>query len=100
MPERSEITMDFIKHERKVELTFEGFRMWDARRWRDAVVDFSGIVHKLNTYYITNKGTYGYQVVPAEGNQVRLFQEQNYYNPIHQDRIFENPNLVQNPGYQ
>lgn len=100
VPERTEITMDLIKHERKIELAFEGFRMWDARRWRDAVDDFSGIVHKLNTYYISNKRTYGYQVVPAEGNQVRLFQEHNYYNPIHQDRIFENPNLVQNPDYK
>lgn len=100
VPEKTEITIDNIKHERRIELAFEGFRMWDARRWRDAVERFSGVVHKLNTYKIASLNTYGYLVDPAEGKAVRLFQEQNYYNPIHQDFLVENPKLIQNPGYE
>lgn len=99
VPDRTEITMEYIKHERKIELAFEGFRMWDARRWRDAVNDFSGVFHKMTAYYITSRATYGYIIENCQGSAVRVFQDAHYYNPIAQERIFENPNLVQNPGY-
>jgi hypothetical protein len=99
VPDRTEINMDYIKHERKVELAFEGFRMWDARRWRDAVTEFSGVFHKMTAYYITSKATFGYLIENCQGTAVRVFKEEHYYNPIAQERIFENPNLIQNPGY-
>ncbi len=99
VPDRTEINMDYIKHERKIELAFEGFRMWDARRWRDAVNDFSGVFHKLTAYWITERQTFGYLIENCQGNAERIFLDAHYYNPIAQERIFENPNLVQNPGY-
>ncbi|MGC9342076.1 MAG: RagB/SusD family nutrient uptake outer membrane protein, partial [Bacteroidales bacterium] len=33
--------LERIKHERKIELAFEGNRWYDARRWKDAETDFS-----------------------------------------------------------
>jgi len=99
VPDKGEINMENIMHERKIELAFEGFRMWDARRWRTAVNDFSGVFHKLTAYKISSRNTFGYIVENCQGNAVRMFLEPHYYNPIHQNRIFENPNLVQNPGY-
>ena len=99
VPDRTAITMNNIKHERRIELAFEGFRMWDARRWRDAVTAFSGVFHKLTAYYITSKGTFGYLIENCQGTSVRVFRDEHYYNPIAQERIFENSNLVQNPGY-
>lgn len=99
VPPRTEINMEYIKHERKIELAFEGFRMWDARRWRDAVNDFSGVFHKMTAYWISSRATFGYLIENCQGSAVRVFLEPHYYNPIAQERIFENPNLVQNPGY-
>jgi starch-binding outer membrane protein, SusD/RagB family len=96
---RTSIDMNMIKHERKIELAFEGFRYWDVRRWRTAVNDLSGEFHKSNTYYIKNLDTYGYEITNCQGDAVRVFNEQNYYLPIYQERLFENPNLIQNPGY-
>jgi hypothetical protein len=99
VPNKTAITMKVIKHERKIELAFEGFRMWDARRWREATTAFSGVFHKLTAYFITSKGTYGYLIENCQGTAVRVFREEHYYNPIAQERIFENSNLLQNPGY-
>ena len=37
----SSITRDQIRHERKVELAFEGHRYWDLRRWRTATTELT-----------------------------------------------------------
>jgi len=35
----------------------------------------------------------------ADFGQIRTFAEKNYYLPIGKDRLADNPNLVENPGY-
>jgi len=99
MPEHSAIDMAKIRNERKIELAFEGIRFWDVRRWRTAHEDLSGVFHKLTTYYIKSRGTYGYLIQNCQGNRVRSFLEAHYYLPLERKHISENPNLVQNPGY-
>lgn len=99
MPELSSVNLDQIRNERKIELAFEGIRFWDVRRWRTAVDDLSGVFNKLTTYYIKSRDTYGYIIENCQGSQSRSFLETHYYMPIQRSHMAENPNLVQNPGY-
>lgn len=95
------ITREQIRHERKVELAFEGHRYWDLRRWRQAVTALS----KQNSglQYILDFTTKKFKllVINQVDGTVALpaFYEQNYYLPITIVRTANNPNLVENPGY-
>lgn len=96
----SSVDLSKIKHERKVELAFEGHRYWDLRRWRTAVPDlsrsFSGLQYILD--YNTRK--LKLQVINGiDGGAVPAFFEKNYYFPITPARRANNPSLVENPGY-
>ena len=90
-----------IRHERRVELAFEGHRYWDLRRWRIATDvltrNHSGIQYILD--YTTRK----YRVLiqgQIDGNTSNpVFDEKHYYLPITIGRTGNNPNLVENPGY-
>lgn len=95
------IDRETIRHERKVELAFEGHRYWDLRRWRTAVTDlsrsFSGLRYVLD--YTTGK--YKLMVIDNIDGTVTppAFYPQNYYLPITLARTGNNTNLVENPGY-
>ncbi|HAZ02073.1 MAG: hypothetical protein A2W90_09210 [Bacteroidetes bacterium GWF2_42_66] len=98
----SNIDREKIHHERKVELAFEGHRYWDLRRWRIATTaltrDFSGLRYVLD--YRTKK--FQLIVMPQIDGSVNTpaFYERNYYFPITLARTGNNPNLVENPGYE
>ncbi|HUH46432.1 MAG TPA: RagB/SusD family nutrient uptake outer membrane protein, partial [Arenibacter sp.] len=95
------ITMDQIRHERRVELAFEGHRYWDLRRWRTASTEltksFSGLRYILD--YTTRK--YRLEVIENfDGStNVPVFHERMYYFPISLSRRGVNANLIENPGY-
>jgi hypothetical protein len=95
------VDRDKIRHERKIELAFEGHRYWDVRRWRTAVVDLSkkgsGLRYVLD--YATRK--YKLMVIDDIDGIVSppTFYPKNYYLPITLARTGNNPNLVENPGY-
>jgi hypothetical protein len=93
------VNREKIRHERKVELAFEGHRYWDTRRWRTAKTSltntFSGIRYILD--YTTRK--YKLQVLNNIDGNPALFNDQNYYFPITLKRTGVNKNLVENPGY-
>jgi len=95
------IDRDKIRHERKVELAFEGQRYWDARRWRTAVTDFSKNNSALRYVLDFTTGKYQLVVVPEiDGiTPAPAFFQQNYYLPVTLARTGSNPNLVENPGY-
>ncbi len=111
MPELTSVTQDIIRKERKVELAFEGNRYFDVRRWRTAVKDLTGNFHGLrfildgNSY---NEGAYNAQTAKYKlelrehlmGTIDPYFLERNYYLPIGLSRTSNNPNLLENPGYQ
>jgi hypothetical protein len=96
------IDREKVRHERKVELAFEGHRYWDLRRWRTAVsvlsVNRSGIRYILD--YTTRK--YKLEVLENIDGTVAppVFFSYNYYLPITLARTGNNPNLVENPGYK
>lgn len=101
----SSINMEKIRHERRVELAFEGHRFWDLKRWRVAHLDvaqgglngFRGTA--LYPWYDIRDGKYVFERGKNSPKQVRIFLEKNYYTKINQDDMNSNPHLVQNPGY-
>ena len=95
------IDRDKIRHERKVELAFEGHRYWDLRRWRLATTaltkTFTGIEPILD--FTTKK----YQIKflkAVDGDNQPRFDAKFYYFPIGVARIANNPKLVENPGWE
>lgn len=83
-----------VRHERLVELAFEGLRFFDIRRWKIGEKVMPGKVSGM-TYTDTN-GDLQTVVVPGWVNQ---FKERNYLWPIPQKEIELNPNLTQNPEW-
>ena len=99
MPPKDEATVENIRNERNVELAFEGFHYWDLRRWRTAEEVLGGLRTKgLDYTYDLNSGKYEISLVNAEGD-ARTFQERHYYLPLGTEKLADNPNLVENPGY-
>lgn len=97
----SAITMEDYRHERKIELAYEGNRYWDMKRWRiyDKVLSNSDA---YALWPIFNKDTKGYrfrkQKLPTD-KFTRTFTPNLYYYVIGGGQINANPLLVQNPGY-
>jgi hypothetical protein len=84
-----------IRHERRIELAFEGKYFYDLMRWKTAAD-------------VLNKPVYGMKITGTGNNlvyekiQVRkiIFNPaKNYLQPIPQLAIDQNPRLTQNPNY-
>jgi hypothetical protein len=100
MPEKASLSLEELRNERFVELYIEEHRYWDIRRWRIAVDELNGKGFKgvIWDYYI-DENKYTLKTKAADFGQIRTFAERNYYFPIGLDRIADNPNLLENPGY-
>lgn len=99
MPDKTEITEDNIQNERLVELTMENQSYWDLRRWRIAEDVLNG-KRMQGIKWIYNFDTQKYQITFINAESVpRIFQNYYYYLPLGIDRVTENPNMVENPGY-
>lgn len=100
MPAKTSLTINDIRNERFVELYIEEHRYWDLRRWRIAVqeLDGKGFTGVNWDYYIA-EDKYTLKTKSGEYGNIRTFAERNYYFPIGLNRIADNPNLVENPGY-
>jgi hypothetical protein len=87
--------LDKIKHERKIELAFEGNRWYDARRWLDAERDFGKDAIGLHVIKdeATGDKTYRYFV-----QQQRTYPVSHYLFPIPAEEM-NKTNWTQNPGY-
>ncbi len=82
-----------IRHERKVELAFEGFHYWDLRRWRVAHEELNNV--RFHGLKITKSGailTYEYVDVDKAD---RKFPERFYNFPIPVAEIANNTSLSQ-----
>jgi starch-binding outer membrane protein, SusD/RagB family len=99
MPSLTSVTEADIRQERRVELAYEDHRYWDLRRWRVAHEELNGLrTQGLQYFYHYNEDKYELRLINAEGT-ARVFQERHYYFPLGVNRIAENPNMVENPGY-
>lgn len=94
-----------VRHERQVELAFEGHRFWDMKRWRIAHLDvtegglngFRGSA--LYPWYDIRDSKYIFERGANTPKQKRIFLKKNYYTKLNSDDMNSNPKLVQNPGY-
>lgn len=84
---------DIIRHERLIELAFEGQRFWDLRRWKLAA-DYMN--RPIRGWNISGPGLAFYNVTTLF---VPSFSFKDYLWPISTNEIIANPNLVQNPGW-
>ncbi len=91
---------DRIRHERRVELAFEGKRYWDIVRWKTAETVMNG---NLQAMKITKNagGGWNYQRVDAFGGTRNFVAPRDYLFPIPQAAIDRNDKLKnsQNPGW-
>lgn len=76
-----------IRNERRIELSFEGFRFWDIRRWN------LNLTEKAQGMRITG-GVH--TVIEVED---RAYQPHMKYGPIPYRETLNNPNLIQNEGW-
>ena len=85
---------EIIHRERLIELSFEGQRFWDIRRWKTAPDEYK-------------KGIYGFKVTASKPEdyyqKILLFDQKfalkDYFWPLQTAIIEQNPNLVQNIGW-
>jgi len=101
----NEISLEKVRHERRVELAFEKQRYWDMKRWHIAHLDVKqgGLTNFRGTalypWYNVSDGKYTFTTgVPPK--QLRSFLEKNYYIRLNNTDISTNPKLIQNPGYE
>lgn len=86
-----------IRRERNIEMSFEGSRFWDLRRWKLAAQELNKNItgwdrdqdkdHPELFYRLTNIYTQ------------RFIAPRDYFWPIRENNLLVNPNLVQNPGW-
>ncbi len=86
-----------IRRERRVELAFEGKRLFDLWRWRIAEQVFNSPLKAMKITVVN--GTPVYERVNVGGGKINFVPSKNYLMPIPQSVIDKNPNIVQNPGY-
>ncbi|MGV8137332.1 MAG: RagB/SusD family nutrient uptake outer membrane protein [Mangrovibacterium sp.] len=83
---------EVIRHERQVELAFEGHRVWDLRRWMTAP-DVLGASLK-GVEIIKSGSSFSYSVIKVED---RVFSQKMYFYPVPQQELLKMPSWVQNP---
>ena len=83
-----------IRHERRVELSFEEHRFWDVRRWMLNPADLVVIQAQVPIWQVDGNVRYEIRTI-----ETRVFDSKMYRMPIPEDQIYANPTLVQNPGW-
>jgi len=84
-----------IRHERRIEFSFEEHRFWDVRRWR---LDFTPLnVIQIQEPVWSSETEVEYVIRTIE---TRGFSPRTYRMPIPELQLYNNPNLVQNPGWE
>jgi hypothetical protein len=85
---------EIVRHERLVELAFEGQRYFDIRRW-----GIAGEVMPGKVYGLTYTGTNGNLQTAEVTAWTNTWAERNYLWPIPQAERDQNTNLGQNPNW-
>jgi hypothetical protein len=96
-PYSQETLREIIKQERLIELSFEGGRFWDLRRWKDAMKYLNQPVQGWDYRKADVKEFY--QVITIQPATKRAFITRDYLWPIKVKNLQTNANLVQNPGW-
>lgn len=91
-PTTQEGMREIIQRERMIELSFEGKRFWDLRRWKLAQSVIPGTIKSWNIE--ASKEEEYYHVIPIDNIN---FTTKEYLWPIKAHSLRVNTNLVQNP---
>ncbi|MCL6218200.1 RagB/SusD family nutrient uptake outer membrane protein [Zunongwangia pacifica] len=94
-PESKSGLRDIIHQERLIELAFEGQRYWDMLRWKSAVRELNKPIQGWNVYGEEEADYYQIRTL----HQQRFVSPRDYFWPIWEYALLQNPNLVQNPGW-
>lgn len=86
-----------IRRERRIEMAFEGKRLFDLWRWRTAEQTFSKPLRAMKITVVDGKPVY--EKVNAGGGKIAFDATKNYLMPIPQTVIAQNPKIIQNPKY-
>ncbi len=92
-PSTREGMREIIRQERMIELAFEGHRFWDVRRWKLASEFMNQPIRGWN---IQGAKTEFYNVTTIYSPR---FELKDYFWPIRESELINNPNLVQNLGW-
>lgn len=93
-PSTREGLRDIIQQERMIEVAFEGKRFWDIRRWKTAPQYLNQPVMGWNINQTVTSDYYNARMIYPLS-----FSKRDYFWPISETNVIENPNLVQNPGW-
>jgi hypothetical protein len=85
---------EIIQRERLIELSLEGHRFWDIRRWKTAPAEYAKNIKGLK---VRSRNVREYYTVITLMEQ--NFSIRDYFWPIRLSYLEENPNLVQNTGW-
>jgi len=92
--------MSFVRHERMVELAFEGFRYWDLRRWRLAVSVINGKTAHGVKITKNPDHTFRYDKIDCDGGLTRYFDSKYYLMSIPESERLNNSLIGDNnPGW-
>ncbi|RIJ46123.1 RagB/SusD family nutrient uptake outer membrane protein [Maribellus luteus] len=97
LPAKSGITgedlFNAIRHERKIELAYEGHLYWDMRRWKLAHVEYNN--YRVHGMKITQNGAdYHYELVDCD-LQDRKFLQKTYVFPVPYSELANNSAIEQ-----
>lgn len=83
---------ELIRNERRIELSFEGFRFWDLRRWKAPITETA----KGMSIATDNNGLKTYTPIDVE---TRDYKDYMYYGPIPYSEMLKFSELKQNKGW-
>jgi starch-binding outer membrane protein, SusD/RagB family len=84
-----------IRNERRIELSFEGFRFWDIRRWGEPMNE------TIRGMLITQDASESFQYTVIDNVESRQFSPHMQYGPIPFDELLKsNGQLIQNQGWE
>lgn len=81
-----------VKHERRIEMAFEGQRFWDLRRWKN--LDETKNIYAVRITH--HNGVLSYEKTLLSERSV---SDKLYFYPIANVELFKNKKLVQNSGW-
>ena len=84
-----------IQKERSIEMAYEGNNYWDNLRWKTAIEEYNNSITGWSVNGDDNDSYY--QVVTIR--EQRFVSPRDYFWPIGEFTLTQNPSLVQNPGW-
>ncbi|MDN3668495.1 RagB/SusD family nutrient uptake outer membrane protein [Echinicola jeungdonensis] len=86
---------EIIHQERLIELAFEGHRLWDLKRWKKANEMLNQPIQGWNMQGETTNSYYQVNTIYSQ----KFVSPRDYFWPINEGTLIQNPNLVQNVGW-